>query len=259
MTAVRAVLFDFGHTLVDFARTEDALREAYTVVRDRLTGWVEDRAPPEVDELVERIAGAVDDMVGRSYIERRLEELDQVALFEEAFAAIGYELPRELLHEVAEIDHDSFSRSLVAPPETIATLERLRGMGIRLGLISNVSLLPGKIRADVDALGIGRLMDAAAFSSEVGVRKPDARIFTHTLRALDVDPAHAVFVGDRVNDDVVGARGVGMRTILTRQFRQEDPGDVRPDATVERLEEVPGVIAGWGSASGDDRDEEAEE
>jgi len=245
MKVVRAVLFDFGHTLVDFARTEEALRDAYAIVRDRLAGWVEDRAPPEVDELVERIAGAVDDMVGRSYMERRLEELDQVALFEEAFAAIGYALPRDLLQEVAEIDHDSFSRSLTAPPETIATLERLHGMGLRLGLISNVSLLPRKIRADVDAIGIGRFLDAAAFSSEVGVRKPDPRIFVHALRALDVDPAHAVFVGDRVNDDVVGARGVGMRTILTRQFRQEDPGDVRPDATVERLEEVPDVIAGW--------------
>jgi len=245
MTPVRAVLFDFGHTLVDFARTEEALREAYTVVRARLAGWVEDRAPPEVDELVERIAGAVDDMVGRSYMERRLEELDQVALFEEAFAAIGYELPRELLREVAEIDHDSFSRSLQAPLETVETLARLREMGLRLGVVSNVSLLPHKLGADLDRLGIGRYLDAAAFSSEVGVRKPDPRIFRHALRAIDTDPAGAVFVGDRMNDDIVGAQAVGMRTILTRQFRQEDPGVVIPDAVVDRLSEVPAVIASW--------------
>jgi putative hydrolase of the HAD superfamily len=245
MTTVDAVLFDFGHTLVDFARTEDALREAYTIVRDRLAGWVEDRAPPEVDELVVRIAGAVDDMVGRSYMERRLEELDQVALFAEAFGAIGYELPRELLHEVAEIDHDSFSRSLTAPPETLETLARLREMGLSLGVISNVSLLPEKLRADVDALGIGRYLGSAVFSSEVGVRKPDPRIFRRALSELDADPAHAVFVGDRLNDDIVGAQAVGMRTILTRQFRQEEPKDVRPDAVVERIGEVPGVIASW--------------
>jgi len=245
VTKIEAVLFDFGHTLVDFARTEDALRDAYSIVRDRLAGWVTDRAPPEVDELVLRIAGAVDDMVGRSYMERRLEELDQVALFDEAFSAIGYRLPRDLLREVAEIDHDSFSRSLSAPRETMATLERLREMSLRLGLVSNVSLLPHKLREDVDALGIGRFMDTVAFSSEVGVRKPDPRIFVHALRGLGADPVHTVFVGDRVNDDVVGAQGVGMRTILTRQFRQEDPGDVRPDAIVDRLAEVPDVIASW--------------
>lgn len=246
MSAVRGVLFDFGHTLVDFARTEDALRDAYTIVRDRLAGWVTDRAPPEVDELVERIAGAVDDMVGRSYAERRLEELDQVGLFEEAFAAIGYALPRELLREVAEIDHDSFSCSLTAPPETISTLERLREMGLRLGLVSNVSLLPHMLRGDIEKLGLARFLDSMVFSSELGVRKPDPRIFAQALRGIDGEPAHTVFVGDRLNDDIVGAQAVGMRTILTRQFRREEPGDVLPDAVVERLAEVPGVIGSWG-------------
>jgi len=245
MTSVRAVLFDFGHTLVDFARTEDALRDAYSVVRDRLAGWVEDRAPPEVDELVERIAGAVDAMVGRSYEERRLEELDQVALFQEAFAAIGYSLPRELLQEVAELDHDSFSRSLVVTDEALDVLGRLRGMGCRVGLVSNASLLPHKLRADLDRLGIARLLDGAVFSSELGVRKPDARIFINALRQVEEPAARSVFVGDRLNDDVLGAQGVGMKTILTRQFRQEDPGEVQPDAVVGSLAEIPPIVEKW--------------
>jgi HAD superfamily hydrolase (TIGR01509 family) len=245
MTSVRAVLFDFGHTLVDFARTEEALRDAYGVVRDRLAGWVEDRAPPEVDELVERIAGAVDEMVGRSYAERRLEELDQISLFAEAFAAIGYELPSELLHEVAEIDHDSFSHSLVAPESTLSTLRALKDSGLRLGLVSNVSLFPHRMRGDLESLGLAALLDGAVFSSEVGVRKPDPRIFVQALRQIGGEATSAVFVGDRLNDDVVGAQAVGMRTILTREFRQEDPGDVEPDAVVERLADVPDVVAGW--------------
>ena len=245
MSGIKAVLFDFGHTLVDFARTEEALRDAYGVIRDRLAGWVEDRAPPEVDELVERIAGAVDEMVGRSYAERRLEELDQVALFAEAFAAIGYELPNDLLREVAELDHDSFSRSLKAPGSTLDALNALKGMGLRLGLVSNLSLFPHKVRTDLEALGLSGLLDGAVFSSEIGVRKPDPRIFTHALRQVGADASTSVFVGDRVNDDIVGARAMGMRTILTREFRQEEPGDVAPDAIVESLTEVPGVIAGW--------------
>jgi FMN phosphatase YigB (HAD superfamily) len=48
-----------------------------------------------------------------------------------------------------------------------------------------------------------------------------------------------------LNDDVVGAQALGMRTILTREFRAEDPGDVVPDAVVERLSDVPAVVAGW--------------
>jgi putative hydrolase of the HAD superfamily len=245
VTTVRAVLFDFGHTLVDFARTEEALRDAYGVIRDRLAGWVEDRAPPDVDELVERIAGAVDAMVGRSYAERRLEELDQISLFAEAFAALGYELPNELLQEVAEIDHDSFSRSLVAPESTLATLRALKDTGLRLGLVSNVSLFPHRMHGDLESLGLAQFLDGAVFSSEVGVRKPDPRIFVQALRQIGGEATSAVFVGDRLNDDVVGAQAVGMRTILTREYRQEDPGEVEPDAVVEWLADVPGVIAGW--------------
>ncbi len=245
MTRVRTVLFDFGHTLVDFARTEEALRDAYGLIRDRLAGWVEDRAPPEVDELVEQIAGAVDEMVGRSYAERRLEELDQVSLFAEAFAAIGYELPPELLREVAELDHDSFSRSLKTPESTLTALRALKEMGMRIGLVSNVSLFPHKMHADLESLGLAELLDGAVFSSEIGVRKPDPRIFVHALRQVDGDAATAAFVGDRLNDDIVGAQAVGMRTILTREFRQEDPGEISPDAVVDALLEVPDVIAGW--------------
>ncbi len=214
-------------------------------MRERLAGWVEDRAPPDVDELVERIAGAVDEMVGRSYEERRLEELDQVALFAEAFAAIGYALPAELLHEVVEIDHDSFSRSLVAPPSTLETLEELRAMGLRLGVVSNISLFPHRMHGDLERLGLAPLLDGAVFSSELGVRKPDPRIFVRALNDVRGDARTAVFVGDRLNDDIVGARAVGMRTILTREFRQEEPGEIAPDAVVERLRDVPGVIAGW--------------
>jgi len=245
VTRVRTVLFDFGHTLVDFARTEEALRDAYGLIRDRLAGWVEDRAPPEVDELVERIAGAVDEMVGRSYAERRLEELDQVSLFAEAFAAIGYELPQDLLREVAELDHDSFSHSLKTPESTLTALRALKGMEMRIGLVSNVSLFPHKMRADLESLGLAELLDGAVFSSEIGVRKPDPRIFVHALRQVDGDVATTTFVGDRLNDDIVGARAVGMRTILTREFRQEDPGEIAPDAVVDSLLEVPDVIAGW--------------
>ncbi len=242
---LRAVLFDLGHTLMDFAPTEDALRDAYRVVRDRLTGWVEDRAPPEVDELVERIARAIDAMVGQSYAERRLEELDQIQMFDTAFRALGYRLPRELLSEVAEIDHDAVSASWHVGRETLAALARLRVMGLRLGLVSNFSLLPHRLHGDLDRLGIRAHLSAVAFSCEVGVRKPDAGIFLHALDALGVSPAEATFVGDRLADDIAGAQALGMRTILTTEFRAEEPSTIVPDAVVARLADVPAVVGAW--------------
>jgi putative hydrolase of the HAD superfamily len=99
------------------------------------------------------------------------------------------------------------------------------------------------MRADLDALGILPLLDATTFSSEVGTRKPDPAIFADALGKLQVDAANTLFVGDRLLDDVRGAQGAGMRGVLTREFRQEEPnGGPAPDAVIERLDELPGVV-----------------
>jgi HAD superfamily hydrolase (TIGR01662 family) len=239
---IQAVLFDFGHTIVDFGPTEQARLAAYTKIRDRLAGWVEEQAPPEVDMLVERIARAVDKMVEQSYLDRRLEELDQITMFREAFAGLGYHLPAELLRDVVELDHDAIASSLQVEEQTLDTLAYLKRQGYRMGMVSNVTLLPHKMHEDVRRLGLSEYMEAITFSSELGVRKPDPRIFLETLRRMGVTAARSVFVGDRLLDDVAGAQALGMRTILTRQFRQEDPSDIKPDAVVERFSEIPNAL-----------------
>ena len=245
LMTLQAVLFDFGHTLMDFGRTEEALRGAYTVIRERLAHWVEDQAPPEVDELVERIADEIDRMVERSYKERQLEELDILTLFDEAFAGIGYKLPRELLREVAELDHDVLAKSVRIEADTLETLEKLRADGLRIGMVSNVSQLPELLWRDLETFGLKRLVDAVAFSSEIGVRKPRPQIFLHVLTELDVSPANAVFVGDRLVDDIAGAHAVGMRAVLTRQYRKEEADDITPDAIIERISELPAALAAF--------------
>ena len=243
---VKAVLFDFGHTLMDFGRTEDALRGAYSVVRERLSHWVEDRSPPEVDELVERISDEVDRMVERSYQQERLEELDIITLFNDAFTKLGYELPEDLVKEVVELDHDALIRSVRIEPETLTVLEQLRSQGLKLGIVSNVAQMPHLLHRDIENFGIRALVDGVAFSSEIGIRKPRPQIFEHVLEACDVKPVDAVFVGDRLVDDVAGAQAIGMRAILTRQYRHEEPdGDIEPDAVVEHVREIPDIVASW--------------
>jgi putative hydrolase of the HAD superfamily len=81
----------------------------------------------------------------------------------------------------------------------------------------------------------------------VGTRKPDPAIFGDALSKLGVDAANTVFVGDRLLDDVGGAQAAGMRTVLTREFRSEEPdGGPSPGAVIERLEELPGVVDRFG-------------
>jgi len=245
MQPVRAVLFDFGHTLVDFHRTQEALHAAYEQIEARIEA-VAYMEVPELLDLVERVAGGVDRLVAQSYAEGRLEELDQAALFREALASIGFDLPDDVIDHIVALDHSAYSNSITVSPEVLGVLERLRTAGYRLGLVSNVSLLPHLMREDLQRLGLARFLDATVFSSEVGVRKPDQRIFLEALSRLAAAAAETVFVGDRLYDDVSGAQAVGMRAVLTRQFRYEDDPSFSPDAVIEDLGELSPTLAAWG-------------
>jgi HAD superfamily hydrolase (TIGR01509 family) len=244
MEPVRAILFDYGHTLVDFHRTQEALHSAYEQIRDRIEA-VAYMEVPEILDLIERVAGGIDRIVGQSYAEGRMEEIDLPATFRETLATVGFDLPDDVVRHIVELDHSAYSNSIVVQPEVLRTLEGLRAEGHTMGLVSNVSLLPELMRDDLDRLGVGPLLSASVFSSEIGVRKPDPRIFHEALRRLNAEPASTLFVGDRLYDDVSGARAVGMRAVQTRQFRQEDDPDLPPDAAIDHLSELPVVISRW--------------
>ncbi|MDP9341158.1 MAG: HAD family hydrolase [Actinomycetota bacterium] len=248
---LRAVLFDFGHTLVDFHRTQDALLAAYEQVRARIEAALNIDAP-EVGHLIDRVANEADRLVALSYAQGRLEELDIVQVFDEVLlTTLGLTVPPDVVSHIVSLDHSAYSNTLTVSEETLETLARLKERGLLLGLVSNVALLPHLMRADLESLGIMAYMDATTFSSEVGTRKPDPRIFRKVLDEIEVDPADAVFVGDRLRDDVAGAQSVGMRGVLTREFRQEpDVPDIRPDAVIERFPELPGALDRLGASVG---------
>jgi len=77
------------------------------------------------------------------------------------------------------------------------------------------------------------------FSSELGVRKPHPAIYLHVLELLGVAPDAALFVGDRLREDVAGPAALGMRTCLARYYRSDDGdqglADYRIDAPLELL------------------------
>src|ERR671937_1413792 len=139
---IEAVLFDYGHTLVDFRRTEEALLEAYEAIRSRIEAALQIEAP-EVGHLIDRVANEVDRRVGASYDERRMEELDLVALFDEILlATLGLTVPPDVVRHIVALDHSAYSHTITVTPETLRILDQLKGRGLKLGLVSNVALLP---------------------------------------------------------------------------------------------------------------------
>ena len=84
------------------------------------------------------------------------------------------------------------------------------------------------------------LFDLVVISAEVGMRKPNVRIFEHVSRALGLDPHEILFVGDTPHEDVIGAKRAGMRVAWINKHRKDFPaGIAEPDLVINDLAELP--------------------
>lgn len=114
-------------------------------------------------------------------------------------------------------------------PDAVGTLTAVRRRGLKVGLLSNWD---HRLRPVLEGLGLMPLLDAVTISCEVGVEKPDPRIFHAAWSALGVARGEEVLhVGDSYRDDVLGALAVGMGAVLVERAGKH-PWD---GATIRRL------------------------
>jgi len=135
-----------------------------------------------------------------------------------ALAGLGidhaYPALEHLIRRFEEASHSSHVQALEGAR---STLESLVGRGVRCGLVCDTGLTPGRVvRLHLARLGLLDLIEAVAFSDEVGVPKPKPGAFHAALEVLGVEPSDAVHVGDLRGTDVAGARALGMTSVRIR-------------------------------------------
>lgn len=212
---IEAVVFDWGGTLDDGAWSDEialAANEAGLDAIDRhdiesadLNGWLEANASMF-----------------------RLDSIDEVDLSEivrACLGALGCRLSDEELEAYMHAWQRVVSAVATLHPDSLRLLDELRDRGLRLGLISN-AFTPGRfLLPGLEASGLGSRIDVVVISADHGKRKPHPSIFRAALEQLGVPAERAIFVGDRLDKDIVGARAVGMITVQATWFLAEEPGD----------------------------------
>ena len=159
-----------------------------------------------------------------------LEEIEYPALVRELLGHFGITVSEAELDRFLEAEHAAWQPARRLAPTTHALLESLRAQGLRLGVVSNAFDPGWLLHRDLEQMGIAERVDFSVFSSEVGKRKPHPAIFEAALRALDVRPEAALFVGDRLYEDIRGAGELGMRTVQALWHRADENTDGRePD------------------------------
>ena len=125
-----------------------------------------------------------------------------------------------------------------SPAGTLGTLATLRADGWRIGLVSNITT---ETQLQWSSSPLAPYFDTTAFSSELGVAKPEAAIYMAACTALGVSPAECVYVGDGRDNELAAAASLGMHTIRTLEHSNSHPA--WPGDSIISYAELPALIA----------------
>lgn len=228
---IRALLFDLDDTLYGYAPCNEAglaaAHQAFSRAGD--VSLAEFRATHDAvrRELAHELRGQAASHNRALFFKRIVERLVgpgrgrlAVELFDTYWSTFLAGLrPSPHAHPVLSALHGEYALALVSNHTTDIQLRKLA------------------------ALELEPYFPVVVTSEEAGVEKPDPRLFELALEALGVSAAEAVMIGDSPSVDLRGARGLGMRCVLSREFVQPALEGEAPDGTLARLDELPGWLA----------------
>jgi len=238
---LKAVLFDMGSTLIEFENyTWDVLRSVcaengYAFLKDKKLSL------PEFGEF----SGLLDAefLKARKGAEGSLNEFRAETVAYNLFGVLNLSTSDGLSEIFMEKFYQPISDQLTLMDGAEDVLRYFKDGSLKIGIVSNTIFPESYHIPELKRFGLYSYLDAHLFSSSVGVRKPHPEMFLRTLNALEVDPSHAVFVGDRLVEDVGGAQKVGMKAILALHERRDYSAPITPDARIDELKELPEAVS----------------
>ena len=239
---IRAVLFDVNGTLIDI-ETDEGMEEAYRAIAHFLTYQGISLRRGEVRDLYFQIMKEQFAASKEIY-----PEFDVVAIWSEVLRRYATDYtrslgPQKLLQMplfLAELQRGISRKRLWAFPQTQEILAQLKTRH-RLAVVSDAQSAFGL--PELRAVGLADYFAPIIISGDYGYRKPDARLFQAALTELQVSPAEAIFVGNDRFRDVLGARQVGMKTILfCPNGNSGGSAETEPDYILYQYADLPRAI-----------------
>jgi len=261
---VKAVTFDLWETLL-FER--DGANQRRTAARCKNLAQALGKFGIEtsVDQLASALNETISSLLEVWDKDKDVTHLDQIRLILKCASKGSVTLKEEWVEELSSA---YVSPILEVPPylnpDGRKVLRWLRSRNKLIGLICNTGLTPGSgLRRFLSEEGVTKYFDVMIFSDEVGIRKPDPRIFHLAAEKLKIKPSEMVHVGDNLKTDVWGAKNAGFKAIylssdsgrdkiaesdptslvsLSRSLGSLKEDEIAPDAIITSLSMVTKVI-----------------
>ena len=234
---MKVALFDLDDTL--FAHSE--------AVRTGITKFRRTFAPNANDNTEFARWHALEELHYHRYLAGEIGFYEQRRARARGFAEpYGIDLTTDEFADAWFTDYlAEYRRAWQLHPDSLACLDELDARGIRIGVITNAELAFQMTK--LDALELTPRMQHIVASAEVGAAKPDARIFEHAVALFGVEPADAMYVGDRLETDAVGASAAGLTGVWLHRGGEPSAADAaRARETgvrvIHSLAAVPGLL-----------------
>jgi putative hydrolase of the HAD superfamily len=245
---LKAIVFDWDNTLLDWSgfsgdwqsMARERLGPVYTYLNSN--GHTLPEFEPFVVDINERSGQAWQSVQSGTLDAPRL-----VNIVRESLASYGLDMTTVNVEDLLQRYRWGQILGTRLYPEVKSVLDALREAGLRLGLLTNAFQPMWMRDKELRELGIIASFDCRLSAADVGKLKPHPLPFEQTLRCLETPVENAVFVGDSLEHDIVGAKGVGMRTVWRHNAGDEfDENDLpAADATIGALDELLPLLDQW--------------
>lgn len=220
---IKAVLFDFDHTLYD---RRLALMQAVPALMKSLKEYLH----PEVS--------------GEQFFEALLyAETADGGYYNDGYRGVVTLLKEQNMFRTTpeyklytSMYYDAIAPAITICPDAYETLQALRDKGYKVGLLTNGHTVSQQMKLSYTQ--VPQYMDEIIIGDQLPQPKPHPNAFIEMCRRVGVNTDQAVYVGDHIINDVCGARGAGLIPIW-KPFCQSWPQDITPPPfTIENLSDI---------------------
>jgi HAD superfamily hydrolase (TIGR01549 family) len=237
---IKAVLFDLGETLLSFGKVDTlaVFRQSAKLTYDYLVSCAQPAGNFRWYHLRNLIAMQIRslwaNLTGRDF--------DALSLLKQYGEKRGVKLDQQQWGQIGWLWYEPLSRPATVEQDIKETLTKLRDMGLKLGILSNTFVSSGSLDRHLEQLGILDFFPYRFYSYQFKYRKPDRRIFEAAVAAIGEEAGTILFVGDRINMDIIPALKAGMPTVLKSAYTNK--GKIVPAGVlkIDRIAELPAII-----------------
>jgi putative hydrolase of the HAD superfamily len=237
---IKAVLFDLGETLLNFGRfsATRAFRQGARLSYDYLKSCGQPVGNFEyycwLNLIVLRVRHIISGILKNDF--------NSTALLRRLGRRKGVTLDGDQWRHFAWLWYEPLSKIATIEPKIKETLAALEKMGLKLGILSNTFVNGHSLEKHLEQVGILDFFPIRLYSYEFNFRKPDTRIFRIAAGRVGEAVENIMYVGDRIDKDIVPTLKIGMHAALKDAYT--NAGETPPDGAwkITRVSELPALI-----------------